>query len=370
MAKKYSCKNCGAELFFDPKSGKLHCDYCDSEYDPSEYDLKEEEASSKDRVILQSEGAHGHEAAKAEADSKATDDSISDEDLVVYQCPNCGAEIITADKTVATTCVYCNKAITLTQNAAGEFKPDYVLPFEIDRSKVEEAYRKLCKKSWLTPKLFLKHSTIEKIKGMYIPYWLFSFDGEADVRLHGENTKIYRMRDDEITEISMYEISEAGAASFIRIPADALVKMDNLLMDSIEPFDFSKMKPFNPAYLTGFYAQRWDDPSEANKERVMRRAKEAFMALIKQNAGVYTTKLVESEHYDWHRQKVEYVMLPVWMMYTEYHGKKYLFGMNGQNGKMLGTIPKDYGKLIRAGIFVFLLSQIILMIVRMMGVML
>lgn len=203
MAKKYSCKNCGAELYFDPKRGKLHCEFCDSDYDPSDYDFTPEEAESEDRVIPQA--FDGDAGAKAQA----TDDSLTNQDLVVYQCPNCGAEVITSKKTVATTCVYCNRAITFSGNVKGVFHPDYVLPFQIERAQVEDAYRALCRKSFLTPKLFLKDSTVEKIKGLYVPFWLYSFDGRIDLSMHAERTRIFRAGDNEITEISSYEVQES-----------------------------------------------------------------------------------------------------------------------------------------------------------------
>lgn len=376
MAKKYSCKNCGAELYFDPKRGTMHCDYCGSDFDPAEYDFKPGEAEAEDSTIpqtgegeSQTTGEGESQTAAAGAEAQATDDSMSLEDLVVYKCPNCGAEVITSQKTVATTCVYCNRAITLTGNVKGEFRPDYVLPFEKDRSEVERAYRNLCSKSILTPRLFTREATIKKIKGMYIPYWLFSFEGQAALNIRGKNIRVHRSGDNEITETSSYEIREAGRGSFTRIPADALKEMDNLMMDSIEPFDFSKLKPFNPAYLTGFYTQRWDDTASENEPRAKSRAKKALSEEVAERAGTYTTSFIEQETYQWKEQKVESVMLPVWMMYTEYHGRNYIFGMNGQTGKMLGQIPKDPVKLIRIGVMVFVLSQILLMLIRILGVM-
>ena len=79
------------------------------------------------------------------------------------------AEVITSKETAATTCVYCNRAITLEGNLTGEFRPDYVLPFTTTREDVTKEYLKLAKKSVLTPRLFTKKSTVEKIKGMYVP---------------------------------------------------------------------------------------------------------------------------------------------------------------------------------------------------------
>lgn len=377
MAKKYSCKNCGAELYFDPKRGTMHCDYCGSDFDPAEYDFKPGEAEAEDSTIpqaaadeeVQSAGVGEQQTAAAGEGAQATDDSMSLEDLVVYKCPNCGAEVITSQKTVATTCVYCNRAITLTGNVKGEFRPDYVLPFEKDRSEVERAYRNLCSKSILTPRLFTKEAAIKKIKGMYIPYWLFSFEGQAALDIRGKNIRVFRTGDTEITETSNYAIREAGRGSFTRIPADALKEMDNLMMDSIEPFDFSKLKPFNPAYLTGFYTQRWDDTASENEPRAKSRAKKALSEEVARRAGTYTTSFIEQENYQWKEQKAESVMLPVWMMYTEYRGKNYIFGMNGQTGKMLGEIPKDSMKLVRIGVLVFILVQILLMLIRVVEVM-
>lgn len=362
MAKKYSCKNCGAELYFDPNSGKLHCEYCGSDYDPAEYNMSADEAAGEDQTIPQ----FGEDAS---TDAAPTDESVSTDDLVVYQCPNCGAEVITSKKTVATTCVYCNRAITLVGNVKGAFRPDYVLPFTKDRKEVENAYKKLCRQSFLTPRKLMSESTIEKIKGMYVPYWLYSFDGTASAEVHAERVRTFVSGHDEVTEVSRYEISEEGRGRFERVPADAMKAMDNEMMDSIEPFDFGKLEPFNPAFLSGFYTQQWDENSGDNEPRAKSRAKTALLSELMDHVGSYTTTMVRDEHYSWDNQKIEQVMIPVWMMYMDYKGKKYVFGMNGQTGKMMGTLPKDPGRLIEIGVIFFVISQIIMMIIRILGVM-
>ena len=368
MAKKYSCKNCGAELFFDPASGKMHCDYCGSSFDPSEYDFTPEEEGASDQTIPQYSDDQGSTSAAAEGET-ATDESVSTDDLVVYKCPNCGAEVITSSKTVATTCVYCNRAITLTGNVTGDFRPDYVLPFKKDRKEVEAAYRALCKQSILTPRLFSKESTVKKIKGMYVPFWLYTFDGDASFNVRAQKVRVYRSGDDEVTETSSFRIHEEGTGHFERIPADAMKEMDNFMMDSIEPFDFSTLEKFNPAFLTGFYTQRWDDSAADNEPRAKERAKSAMSAEAMEQVGTYTARTIESEQFRWHNQRVEQVMIPIWMMYTEYKGRNYVFGMNGQTGKMMGTIPRDPMRLFEIGGGIFLLSQIVMMILRILGVM-
>lgn len=357
---KYSCKCCGAELFFDPKLGKLHCDYCDSSFDVSEYAGAAKEFGGAAKKVEYGDGEPVTEP--------STDDSTGE--LVVYQCPHCGAEVITAKSTAATTCVYCNRAITLEGNLTGDFAPQVVLPFEKDRKDVEAAYTELCKKSVLTPRLFRQQSTIEKIKGMFVPFWLYSFDGEIDMQVHGENSRTFRSGDDEITEISTYEVMESGKAAFKDIPADGLKDMDDAIMDSIEPFSFDKLQPFNPAYLAGFYTQRWTSSAQENEHRALTRAENAITDAAYSAAGAFDhSKSVLGKDVRFGNKKVTYAMLPVWMMYTEYKGKKYLFGMNGQTGKIIGKIPKDPGRIGKIAAGVFVGSQLIMMLLRVLGVM-
>ena len=359
---KYNCKTCGAELYFNPKTGKMECEYCGSTFDPSEYAYQPEQDSADVKPATYVDESEP-------VTEPATDDSTGD--LRIYKCPHCGAEVITSKETAATTCVYCNRAITLSGNLTGAFRPDYVLPFTKERKDVEEAYLKLCKKSVLTPRLFTKKSTIEKIKGMYIPFWLYTFDGDAQIRVLAKETKVWIAGDTEYTEISSYRVEEGAHGEFENIPADALKEMDNTLMDSIEPFDFSKLVAFNPAYLAGFYTQRWNEDASKNENRAKVRAKESLSKAALAHAGTYSGGMtIENEQYRWTNQKVHYAMLPVWMMYTEYKGQKYLFGMNGQTGKIVGDIPKDPMKLVEIGGGIFLISQIIMMILRVLGVML
>ena len=379
---KYACRQCGAELFFDPRIGKLHCEYCDSIFDPSEFDFVPEQdqarAAEKDRTVEQglteeeiaAAKAKGMSEAQAEAstDRASTDDSSGD--FVVYSCPNCGAEIITVKETAATTCVYCNKAITLEGNLAGVFKPDFVLPFKKTREDAEAAYIKLCKSSILTPPAFINKENIKKIRGMYIPFWLYSFSGEGAFRIKGENVRTWISGDEEFTEVKTYAVDEELRAGFRRIPVDAMVKMDNAMMDSLEPFDMSEMKPFNPAYLAGFYTQRWDDSARDNDVRSKNRARASLRSEGIRRAGYFTRTFVENENYAWANNQTESVMVPVWMLYTEYKGKNYVFGMNGQTGKLIGKIPKSYGRLFGIGLGVFAVAEIIMMIVRIAEVLL
>jgi len=367
---KYSCKTCGAELYFDPHRGKLHCEYCGSDFDPSEYEdtgASAEEGLPEERPQAAT-GELGAQPYELSGDEKADDESTG-HDLVLYKCPHCGAEMITSKETAATTCVYCNRAITLEGNLKGDFRPQYVVPFKMQREDVEEAYLNLCNSSILTPREFRSKKMIEKIKGMYVPFWLYTFDGDIDLQVYGEKDRIYWRGNDQVTETSMYRVKVEGEGAFSRVPADALTSLDDAIMDTIEPFDYSDIKPFNAAYLAGFYTQRWDRTAEDNEDRAMQRAAKTITEAAIDAAGHFDRVTVEEQEIDFSNATVVQAMMPVWLLYAEYKGKQYTFGMNGQTGKIIGALPKDPGRIVKILVGTFVGSQLVMMLLRVLGMM-
>ena len=65
---------------------------------------------------------------------------------------------------------------------SGALKPDYVIPFKIDKKAAKEALQRHYKGKKLLPKIFKKENHIDEIKGVYVPFWLFDADADADIR--------------------------------------------------------------------------------------------------------------------------------------------------------------------------------------------
>ena len=110
-------------------------------------------------------------------------------------------------------------------------------------------------------------------------------------------------------------------------------------MESIEPFDYSQMVPFEMSYLTGFLADKYDVPSENGQERIRQRVNQSIEDNIQSTLLGYATALPTNRQLQIQHSKAKYVLLPVWMLNTKYNGKLYTFAMNGQTGKMTGSVP-------------------------------
>ena len=61
-------------------------------------------------------------------------------DYVNYNCPDCGASIVTDSTTAATFCVYCGNTSIIKSRLSGEFAPSKLIPFKIEKSKAVDAF--------------------------------------------------------------------------------------------------------------------------------------------------------------------------------------------------------------------------------------
>lgn len=350
---RYNCKNCGAELFWDSTAGCLKCEYCGYEYQASDFEKAPSDTVSPTAEI-------------ADASARATDHSDSTE-LVLYQCSHCGAEIVTAKSTVATTCAYCGRAITMTEKLVENFKPDVVIPFAINEKEAKEIYRKYIRRSFLTPKKFQSEGVLKKIKGLYVPFWLHSFTNDTNALFYGENVSSHRRGDDKIVEHHMYDISVEAQGIFTNIPTDALKNLDDQLMDAIEPFHYENLVEFTPAYMAGFYAEEYNETEQDTLVRATQRAKEAMLAEAEQAAGVYTVKHLQHSTERLSDLISRYAMFPVWLLHIEYKQQNYTFAINGETGKIAGKLPICGKRFTLAAILSFLSSCLLVAAFLMIG---
>ena len=241
---EYKCPACGASLQFDSASQQVVCPYCDSSFAPQsliDYDA----FLKKDKENEQSDswGKDPEQWQKDEASG-----------LNVYVCSACGGEVLGDDTLASARCPFCDNTVIMKRQFTGEWKPDLVVPFQVDREAAKKAFRKHLMGKKLLPKAFRSESNIEEIKGIYVPFWLF--DGEAVGDMRYQATRVFTAQhgDELVTTTEYYDVRRAGKVHFTRIPADGSSKMPDDLMDSIEPFDYSDLKPFSTAYMPGYYA--------------------------------------------------------------------------------------------------------------------
>ena len=344
----YQCPSCTGPLHFDSATGKLACDFCGSVFEVAEiealYAQKEEQASTtfqKEEAKKEEQAAQASDAPEGEWGYSGDADWGADgAGMKAYSCPSCAAELICDATTAATSCPYCGNPTIVPGQFAGTFKPDFVLPFKLKKEDAVRALKKHYEGKPLLPKAFSEENHVQEIKGVYVPFWLFNGEVDIDMDMDASSDNSYEQFNERITETKHYRLHREGTVAFERIPADGSSKMPDDYMDSIEPFDYGDLKPFSVAYLPGFLAEKYDVPVEECAARADERARNTARQAVINSAGFVNATPVREEM-DLRRGKVDYALLPVWMLSTRYEGKNYLFAMNGQTGKMVGDLPSD-----------------------------
>ena len=331
---EYKCPSCGGKLEFNSAAQKMKCPFCLSEFDPAAF-------QSEDDALGQTPG----ESSTAKEDTAGEEWTQGEtEGLRVYKCQSCGGEVVGDETMAASKCPFCDNPVIMTGQFSGDLKPDLVIPFKLDKEAAKQALLRHMEGKPLLPKIFKSQNHIDEIKGLYVPVWLF--DAEADAQFRFEAKKIRRWTDQQFsyTETSIFSVERAGMISFENVPVDGSGKMDNTLMESLEPFDCKAAVPFQTAFLSGYLADRYDEDAQACLPRANERMKQSTRQEFSKTVQGYDAVQIEQENIRLTDGKARYALYPVWLLNTSWNGNKYTFAMNGQSGKFVGDLPSDKGK--------------------------
>ncbi len=329
------CYGCGSEMRFNPIGQNLICDSCGNEM-PVE---------------------------NSEAEIKSVN-GVNVFDSTLYKCPSCGGEILCDSDTAVTFCSFCGSSVALEGRVVQMMAPSKVLPFKLTKERAKEIYLQKLKKSLFAPAYLKKAETVDQIRGIYMPYWLYDYSINGVIEPDGKRS--YRRGDYVYTE--RYKLPTALNGEYFGVSYDSSSSFDDELSRSIAPFKIKESKQFSVGYMCGFYADTADVQGEVynNEAReivgsdIMSRliAHPSFRGYgVNRNDKSATSALVE--------KKREMAYFPIWFLSHRTGDKVTYAVINGQTGKITADIPIDYKKFF---IFAFILTLPLFLIMNVMDV--
>ena len=325
---EYKCPCCGGAIGFDSSVQKMKCPFCDTEFEMETLKAYDQE--------LQNEKADN-----MNWENQSSEQWTDTENLGTYVCNSCGGEIIGDETTAATSCPYCGNPVVFMGQLSGALKPDYVIPFKLDKNAAKEALKNHYKGKILLPKVFKDQNHIDEIKGVYVPFWLFDADADANIRYKATRVRMWSDSQYNYTETSFFSVFRAGKIGFERVPVDGSSKMPDDLMESVEPYNFAEAVDFQTAYLAGYLADKYDVDAQQSVGRANERIKKSVEEAFRSTVTGFATVTPEASSVNLSNSKSRYALYPVWLLNTSWQGENYLFAMNGQTGKMVGNLPMD-----------------------------
>ena len=336
------CPTCGAGITFNPVTQSWDCKYCGSKFS-----LEEMEKCN---------------SVNAPTNKEEQIDEGSENKMEAYHCKRCGAEILADETTTATFCVYCGSTAILKEKIETSKMPNFIIPFKNVKKDAEEAFKSLTKRKPLTPHCFKDPKNIDKITGIYIPFWAYDLEATGMVEFLGEDVKKWSDKEYHYTKTEKYNVEKSGKFEFKKVLADASTRFPNDLMDSLEPFDYTQLEEYNHAYLAGFLAEKYDVSEDEGLKRVQDRANNTAVYLMKETVK-HDKVSVSNNQMSVVAKNIYYILLPVWMVNIKYKDRDYIFAMNGQTGKFIGNIPIGIKEAIIWGLLIF----IVLFVVAFLG---
>jgi DNA-directed RNA polymerase subunit RPC12/RpoP len=308
----------------------MKCPYCDTQFEVADLQAYNQALEGKPEDNMQWDSTAGTQWQPGET-----------EGMRVYTCNSCGGEIVADEHTGASECPFCGNPVVMTGQFAGDLKPDLVIPFKLDKKAAMEALKRHYEGKKLLPKVFKDENRIREVKGVYVPVWLFDADAQGHVQYKASRIRTWSDSRYNYTETSYYRVIRGGSLGFENVPVDGSTKMDDALMESIEPFDISGAVDFQTAYLAGYLADKYDVDAENSIQRANERIKESTEDAFASTVMGYTTVTPISTSIGLENGTAKYALYPVWMLTTQWNGEKYTFAMNGQTGKLVGDLPMD-----------------------------
>lgn len=339
--KSYKCPNCGAGLEFKPAHQKFRCDYCLSEY-------SEKEILDKDKDHIE---------------TNEVDKSLVEQDhLASYNCNSCGATVVTDDTTTSTFCYYCHNPVILSDRLIGSFQPNKMIPFTVDKDQAQKTFLNWVSKNRFVSSDFYSSSQLEKITGVYLPYWWA--DSKIDVDYEGEKntSKVWTNGDTEYTETNKYRVIRQGQIEISNIEEVAFSKIEKDLLDGIAPYNQKKVRDFSMPYLSGFFAEQYDISKEEVTHKIDNQIKKISNILISNTILDNNQMKVLKDQNNIVSKKMSYTLLPAWILTYQYEGKTFVFAVNGQTGKSFGELPISNKKILGTAVGVFVVTTLVLLL--------
>jgi len=341
----FSCPSCGAPQKFSPATGKLTCEFCNTQ---TSIDI------STDTI---------HEYDFNEAVSTLTTQKTQVITKNVH-CKKCGGSFTLTPYSFSSNCPYCGTPAII--DFIQDITPKSLIPFTLTHTKAQTLFKKWVGSRWFAPNAFKKYLDGDNtLVGYYLPYWTYDSDTVSAYNgLRGDTYYVTvtrtvvqngRQRQVQVQEprINWTPVSGVVYVSFDDVTIGASKTISRAILDSLEPWNTASLVPFDEQYLSGFEAQEYtiglDNGFEFAKAKMAGKIKQN----IRYDIGGDQQQIhsIQTQHKD-----VTYknVLFPVWTASFKWNNKEYNYAINAQTGKIVGERPYSYMKIIFAVLTVML----------------
>ncbi len=340
------CPNCVGRVMYDPSREKMVCLSCGWEATKEEFSKlegrkeydKENEKEDAVPIILRR-----REKLPDPQPVQDADDFDEVMETNIYHCKTCGAELMLTGTEASTFCSFCGASTIVFERVSKEARPKWIIPFKLTQEQALSSIKKHFAQGDYIPSK-IKELTVDKVHAIYMPYWLF------DTYIRRAMVVEASTHDD-----GTFQYVRDASCHFKKMTLDASLRLNNEMSRRLEPFDTDELAEFDVAYLSGYYADRYDVPKEALKSAAVRRCRDYLDDAIldscprvnKVTIGALSNYTKKDVHEDYQIERVEYALLPAYFVNIKYEMGREMVMVNGQTGKVVANLPFEKKQIVK-----------------------
>ena len=351
---KYPCAACGAQAEWNPSKQALVCAFCGT-VTPFSVD--------QTGTIVELDLVKGLR--------ELPDDERGwlDERRSV-QCQSCKAVSVFETGRVGQNCDFCGSPkLAPYDEVKAPIRPQSLLPFKVSVSEVREQMRRWYGSKWLAPNSFKKRALVDRVHGVYIPYW--TFDAHAVCPWHAEaghyyyTTETYRdnkgqRQTRQVRHVRWEPASGEVQHFFDDEPVPGTHGVSRSLLAQIEPFPTGELVPYDTAFLSGFVVEHYQVVLvEAAQSSQTQMTTKLYDMCARQVPGDTHRNLQIQPEFS--GRTFKHILAPIWLLTYTYGNKPWQVVVNGYTGRIAGDYPKSFWKIAALVVLALIVVLIVLM---------
>jgi len=350
---RFPCPGCGADLVYDPASEMMKCPSC-----------------GRTEPVNIPAGAHVAEESFEAAlrNDPSVVEKLSETALQVT-CSGCGGTIEFQPPQVAGACPFCAAQIVAQPvGAEARIAPRGVLPFHTTKQQASGSIKTWVSTRWFAPSALAKLASQDTLRGIYIPFWTYDADTLSDYSgSRGEHyyvTEYVTETDDQgnsrqvptqVQRTAWYPASGRVSNNFDDVLITATKAVNRNRLNDLQPWDLQQLKPYEPAYLSGFEAQRYQVPLDQGfneAKEIMKRDIETSVA----RAIGGDEQRIDGIQTRYMNITFKHILLPVWIGAYRFQSRVFQVVVNARTGEVKGERPYSGAKIFMlvAAIIIFI----------------